>query len=80
MTQIHNVLKPAEAAEYLRLAPSTVYNLLNNGQLPARKIGGSWRISRSALDGWLRGDFMTGPTPQTGQAVTNAAGQTAADE
>lgn len=79
MTQ-HDVLKPSEAAEYLRIGQSTIYKLLTNGELPARKIGGSWRISRTILDEWLRESGVTNPAPQIGQAVTNAAGQTAADE
>lgn len=70
MTKPHVVLKPVEAAKYLRISQSTIYILLNSGQLPARKIGGSWRISRAVLDEWLKGEFVTGSAPQTGQVVT----------
>lgn len=42
-----------DTSEYLRLAISTVYKLANAGKLPARKIGGSWRFSRHALDEWF---------------------------
>ena len=44
-----------EVSDYLRLAQSTVYKLANEGKLPARKFGGSWRISRRALDEWIEG-------------------------
>ena len=47
------IMTVEEVSEYLRLAQSTVYKLLNEGRLPGRKIGGSWRCSRRALDGWI---------------------------
>ena len=46
-----------EVSEYLRLAQSTVYKLLNEGKLPGRKVGGSWRFSRRMLDEWIEGDM-----------------------
>ena len=42
-----------EAADYLRLHPSTVYRMLKNCQLPAAKIGGRWRFRREWLDDFL---------------------------
>lgn len=44
-----------EVAQYLKLAESTVYKLVQNGTLPARKVGGTWRFSRQQLDAWLKG-------------------------
>jgi len=43
-----------EVSDYLRLAQSTVYKLLNEGKLPGRKVGGSWRFSRQVLDEWIK--------------------------
>jgi len=43
-----------ETAEFPRPAITTVYKLTNARKLPARKVGGSWRFSRRALDDWLR--------------------------
>jgi len=42
-------LTPQEAAERLQISKSTVYVHLRSGELPGRKIGGSWRIPRGAL-------------------------------
>jgi excisionase family DNA binding protein len=47
-----------EVSEYLRLAQSTIYKLLSEGKLPGRKIGGSWRFSRRALDEWIEVDVV----------------------
>ena len=40
-----------EAAAYVRVSPDTVRRLIRTGKLPARRVGGQWRIRRSDLDG-----------------------------
>ena len=47
------IMTPQEAAEYLGLNVRTIYHLANNGKLPGRKVGRSWRFSKDALDKWL---------------------------
>ncbi len=42
-----------EVARYLNLHLMTVYRMLQVGLLPARKIGGRWRIDRRELDEWF---------------------------
>ncbi len=42
-----------EVAAYLNLHLMTVYRMLQSGILPARKVGGRWRISKQELDAWL---------------------------
>jgi excisionase family DNA binding protein len=42
-----------EVAQYLNLHLMTVYRMLQSGVLPARKVGGRWRISKQELDEWL---------------------------
>jgi len=39
-----------EAAEYLRASPNTVTIWCRAGKLPAIKIGGRWRVSKSAIE------------------------------
>lgn len=56
------IMTPREAAEYLSVHVRTIYRLAKNGEIPGRKIGGSWRFKKGALDQWLtwRGDpFLT---------------------
>lgn len=43
------VLRPSDVSELLDLHSNTVYRLLQSGKLPARKVGGSWRICRKTL-------------------------------
>ena len=43
-----------EIAEYLKVTERTIYRLAAAKQMPAFKIGGSWRFSRQDIDGWIK--------------------------
>lgn len=43
------MLRPSDISELLDLHPNTIYRLLKSGKLPARKVGGSWRIYKKDL-------------------------------
>jgi excisionase family DNA binding protein len=47
------IMTPRDAAEYLSVHVRTIYRLVKNGEIPGRKIGGSWRFKKDALDEWL---------------------------
>ena len=47
------IMTPREAAEYLSVHVRTIYRLAKNGDIPGRKVGGSWRFKKDALDEWL---------------------------
>jgi len=47
------ILTPREAAEYLSIHVRTIYRLVKKGEIPGRKVGGSWRFKKDALDEWL---------------------------
>lgn len=42
-----------EAADYLGISSTTLYKLAQRGAIPATKVGGSWRFSRTLLDDWI---------------------------
>lgn len=44
-----DVLNTEQAAELLKLHPTTVSQLARSGQIPARRLGKEWRFRRSAL-------------------------------
>ena len=52
---VREILTPREAAEYLSIHVRTIYRLVKNGEIPCRKVGGSWRFKKDALDEWLSG-------------------------
>jgi excisionase family DNA binding protein len=43
-----------DTAAYLRLNYMTVYKLAQKGQLPAFKVGGTWRFKKDILDDWVQ--------------------------
>lgn len=47
------LLRVEEAARMLSLSRTTVYLLLESGQLPSIKCGTARRIPRTALDEWI---------------------------
>jgi excisionase family DNA binding protein len=51
--RVKEILTPREAAEYLSVHVRTIYRLAKNGDIPGRKVGGSWRFKKDALDDWL---------------------------
>jgi excisionase family DNA binding protein len=50
---VKEIMTPREAAEYLSVHVRTIYRLAKNGEIPCRKVGGSWRFKKEALDEWL---------------------------
>ncbi len=44
------VMTASEVAELLHLPVSTVYYLARRGELPARRLGRTWRFLRPALE------------------------------
>jgi excisionase family DNA binding protein len=47
------IMTPREAADYLSIHVRTIYRLAKHGEIPGRKVGGSWRFKKEALDDWL---------------------------
>jgi len=46
-------LTPKEVSELLRVSVYTVRRWINDGDLPAYKVGRGWRISKSDIEEWL---------------------------
>jgi excisionase family DNA binding protein len=47
------ILTLDEVAVFLKAGKRTVYRLAQNGEIPAFKLGGTWRFRRSDLDRWI---------------------------
>lgn len=58
-------LTPCDAAEVLDLTGAQIWGLLHTGQLPAFRVGHSWRIPVDAVGRCLR----AGPPPTPGDAA-----------
>lgn len=49
----HEILTVNQVAEYLQLSEMTTYKLVQEGRIPAFKIGRHWRIKRTDLNNLL---------------------------
>lgn len=47
------ILTLEEVATYLKASKRTVYRLAQQGDIPAFKLGGTWRFRRDELDHWI---------------------------
>ncbi len=43
-----------EVADYLKVTERTIYRLAAAKQIPAFKVGGSWRFSLADIDQWIK--------------------------
>jgi excisionase family DNA binding protein len=50
-------LTVAEVASAMRVSKMTVYRLVHAGDLPAVRVGRSFRVPRDAVDDYLRKSF-----------------------
>ena len=47
------ILTIREVADYLKITERTLYRLVQDGRLPAFKVGNSWRFRRADIDAWI---------------------------
>ena len=47
------ILTIREVADYLKITERTLYRLVQEGKLPAFKVGNSWRFRREDLERWI---------------------------
>ena len=48
-----DILTIREVADYLKVTERTLYRLVQEGKLPAVKVGNSWRFRREDLERWI---------------------------
>jgi len=47
------IMTVEDVASYLKITERSVYGLLSKGDIPAFKVGGSWRFKRDAIEAWI---------------------------
>ena len=48
-----DILTIRVVADYLKVTERTLYRLVQEGKLPAFKVGNSWRFRREDLERWI---------------------------
>jgi excisionase family DNA binding protein len=51
-------LTVAEVAAAMRVSKMTVYRLVHNGELPAVRVGRSFRVPEEAVHAYLQGSYF----------------------
>ncbi len=51
-------LTVAEVAEVMRVSKMTVYRLVHSGDMPAVRVGRSFRVPQDALDAYLATSYI----------------------
>ena len=51
--EIREVMDIGEASEYLGVSRAVLYKYINDGRIPAFKLGNRWKFKRSVLDQWM---------------------------
>jgi excisionase family DNA binding protein len=54
------ILTINQVAIYLKVTERTIYRLAAVKKIPAFKVGGTWRFSRSDIDSWIKQQSMEG--------------------
>ena len=49
-----------ELAAYLKVGKRTLYRLASHGEIPAFKVGGTWRFRQSEIDRWINDQIQAG--------------------
>ncbi|MES9927691.1 MAG: helix-turn-helix domain-containing protein [Candidatus Thiodiazotropha sp. 6PDIVS] len=49
----NEILTIKELSEFLKVNERTIYRLANKGDIPAFKVGNSWRFERSKIVQWM---------------------------
>ncbi|MBK6907827.1 MAG: helix-turn-helix domain-containing protein [Rhodocyclaceae bacterium] len=65
------ILTIKEVADFLKVTERTIYRLAAAKQIPAFKVGGSWRFSQADIAEWIKqqavDDRIAEKTPRTEQ-------------
>lgn len=49
----NEILTVKEVADYLKVNERTIYRLATSGELPAFRVGASWRFRLNEIDAWI---------------------------
>ena len=50
----HKWLTISELSKYLKIGRTKLYQLAQQGKIPASKVGDQWRFDREEIDAWMK--------------------------
>lgn len=61
---LENLLTVKEVAAMLRVSAQTLYKMLEQGEIPAVKVGSQWRFDREKIKNWIENQANGTATPK----------------
>jgi excisionase family DNA binding protein len=49
-----DILTIKEISDYLKVSEKTIYRMVSRGEIPAFKMGTTWRFQKSAIEEWIK--------------------------
>lgn len=59
------ILTIKQVADYLKVTERTIYRLAAAKKIPAFKVGGTWRFSKTEINQWIQQQSGDGRTDRT---------------
>lgn len=53
-----------DVAEYLKVSTDLIYQLAQQGRIPASKVGNRWRFKKDKIDFWMARRDIAKPTKE----------------
>jgi excisionase family DNA binding protein len=50
---MNDILTVKEVAQYLKVNERTIYRLAKKGEIPAFRVGSSWRFKINEIENWM---------------------------
>jgi excisionase family DNA binding protein len=60
----NDILTVKEVADYLKVNERTIYRLATSGELPAFRVGSSWRFRLIEIDKWISTQSQSGSSDE----------------
>jgi len=57
-TLASDIMTVEEVASYLKVTERSIYTLLSRQEIPAFKVGGTWRFRRDEIEAMTRGEIF----------------------
>ena len=64
-----------EVADFLKVTERTIYRLAAAKQIPAFKVGGSWRFSRADIAEWIKQQAVDDRTAEKAAGTKQKTGE-----
>jgi len=71
MMTLKHLMTVKEVAALLRVSTQTLYKMLEQGQIPAVRVGSQWRFDRDKVEGWI--ESQGAPSSVRGDSSNNSS-------